>query len=59
MYKNLSEAYESTRNGDSWGYIEFSKDFTDSTRKKFTQFQANNGSNINLYLDSSSMITQA
>ncbi len=54
MPLDWSEAFSSTKSGKLWGYIDMGKTFTDDTKAKFTEFQANNGSNINLYLDSSS-----
>ena len=54
MPLDWSEAFASTKSGKLWGYIDMGKTFTNDTKAKFTEFQANNGSNINLYLDSSS-----
>ena len=51
---NWSQAYAATKSGKLWGYVDLSQTFTDDTKAKFTQFQPNNGSNINLYLDSTS-----
>jgi len=54
MHLNWSQAYAATKSGDLWGFIDLSSTFTDDTKAKYSAFQPNNGSNINLYLDSTS-----
>ena len=51
-FLDWSDAYKSTKEGKLWGYLDIGRNFTQATTNKFF-FQPANGSNINLYLDSS------
>jgi hypothetical protein len=51
-FLDWSDAYKSTKEGKLWGYLDIGQNFTQATTNKFF-FQPANGSNINLYLDSS------
>jgi hypothetical protein len=57
-YSNWSHAYEQTKLGKLWGYVDLSESFTQSTTDKFSSLSPSNetllNSNVNLYLDTTS-----
>jgi hypothetical protein len=58
QYMNWSYAYEQTKSGKLWGYVDLGANFTPDTIDKFSNLDFPNasiiGSNVNAYLDTTS-----
>lgn len=56
-YMNWSDAYQHTKKGEIWGFFDISVNFTQDTQNKIfnpSNNDTNNGSFINLYMDTTS-----